>query len=333
VENLNARILHDFENFLEENVKALCIDQSSLFAEMVNYHMGWLDSNHKRGKRIRPLLLLLSVGAWGADWNTALPAAAAIETLHNFTLIHDDIQDNSDERHGKATLWKIYGIPQAINSGDAMFAISQLLILKLQDHYDESVALQASTILNQATRDLAYGQFLDISFEQRESVSTQEYLEMIKLKTGVLIRTCTKIAAILAGQNQGIVSAAAEFGLSLGLAFQILDDYLGVWGDPSTTGKPASIDLIDRKKSLPILFGLSKSEEFNRLWKSSTMSVEEVKALSNQLLLINADSYTQYHAKYYTDLALRAFEKLNQGQNEYGESLVGLADALLSRNK
>lgn len=333
IEDLNTRILKEFDIYLEEQIKDHCINQSSCFAEMVNYHFGWLKNSQKHGKRIRPLLLLLSIGAWGMDWKTALPAAAAIETLHNFTLIHDDIQDNSDERHGRATLWKSYGMPQAINTGDALFAISQLLILKLQDDYNESIVLKASTLLNKATRDLAYGQFLDISFEKKESVNTEDYLEMIKLKTGVLIRACTEIAAIITQQEPRIQIAAAEFGLNLGLAFQILDDYLGVWGTPSTTGKPASIDLINHKKSLPVLFGLSNSEEFRKLWQSTNMSEENIKTLADQLLVIGADTYTQQQAKYYTDLALNALGNLNLSPNEYSESLIKLADALLSRKK
>lgn len=255
---------------------------------MLRFPLGWVDADGSphhtpTGKRIRPTLLLLCAKASGGDWNQALPAAAAVELLHNFSLVHDDIQDDSPTRHGRDTVWRIWGKPNAINIGDGLFAISYAVLSELpQQGVSHEIAHQVMSIFNRTNLELIRGQYLDMAFERQDVVSLEEYVSMIRGKSAALIAACAQIGALIGSGDSACAAQYAEFGLNLGLAFQIRDDILGVWGVPSVTGKSAATDILARKKSLPILHGLHANARLRDIYRNSDTSealVAEVIAL------------------------------------------------------
>lgn len=237
------------------------------FYAMQEYHLGWRDeqlgpASEDPGKLIRPQLVLLACAAAGGDPAQALPLAAGVQLLHDFSLIHDDIEDNSDTRRGRRTLWDIWGLAQGINAGDGMFTLAHLSIHRLAD-----VGVPAERTLavlrrfDEVILAVCEGQFLDISFEGNLDIGPDDYLAMIGRKTAALLAGSAELGALVAGADAAARAALAEFGLSVGLAFQIEDDILGIWGDPELTGKPRAADLYRRKLSLPVVHALANAGE------------------------------------------------------------------------
>jgi geranylgeranyl diphosphate synthase, type I len=219
--------------------------------EILRYHIGWDGDGsgpEAQGKRIRPLMVLLSCAAVGGNWRDALPAAAGVELLHNFSLIHDDIEDNSPLRRGRETLWKKWGQALAINAGDALFTLSYEAICGLRDTTSPQVALKAVQIFNETCMRLTGGQHLDISFEKERQILEKEYLQMVAGKTAALLAACTKLGALAGGADENQITAYGRFGEYLGLSFQIQDDWLGLWGNSTETGKSSESDLVAGKK-------------------------------------------------------------------------------------
>jgi len=232
----------------------------------MRYHLGFEDADGRPagttgGKMLRPAIVLLACEAVGGDAARAMSAAVAIELLHNFSLIHDDIEDKSQTRHGRPTLWTIAGTEQAINAGDGLFVIAQRTLLELADAgVPADRVLAASRMLNDACIALCEGQYADLGFEQRERVSQQEYEAMIAGKTAALLGAAAGIGAIAGGADDVTVAALAMCGIRLGMAFQVQDDVLGIWGEASETGKSASDDIRSRKKSFPVVFAFDHLE-------------------------------------------------------------------------
>ena len=302
--------------------------------ELLVYHMGWpggLRSSAGKGKRIRPLMVTLCTAAAGGDWHQALPAAAAVELIHNFSLIHDDIEDNSPLRRGRPTLWKQWNVPLAINAGDAMFTLAHLAALQLENTADKSTALQGTQLLLETCLRLTSGQHLDISYENLDIVELKAYWPMVEGKTAALLSACTEFGPLVAGANRKARASYRDFGYFLGLAFQALDDLLGIWGDATVTGKSAESDLITRKKSLPILYGLSLNGKFAARWKSGSINQDELPAVAHQLEVEGAREYSQNIADQYTTQALKALASA-QPQAEPAAALVELANQLLKRH-
>ncbi len=301
--------------------------------EMLTYHMGWTGEGagpKAQGKRVRPLVVALATASAGGQWENALPAAAAVELLHNFSLLHDDIQDNSPLRRGRATVWTKWGIPQAINAGDAMFTLAHLAMLGLEKTSPPTVTLEAANILHQTCLRLTQGQYLDISYETRAAVSLDDYWAMIGGKTAALIAACTELGALIAGAEKAARAAYHTFGRDLGLAFQVQDDLLGIWGDANLTGKSAESDLVEGKKSFPVLYGLAQNGPFAERWAQGPIAPEDVSTLAAQLEAEGAKSYTQDVADRLTGQALEALAATNL-QGEAGEALNALANKLLKR--
>jgi geranylgeranyl diphosphate synthase type I len=300
---------------------------------MLAYHLGWEGEGANReagGKRIRPLLVLLSCASAGGKWQNALPAAASVELIHNFSLIHDDIEDNSPLRRGRPTVWYRWGIPQAINAGDTMFILAHLAMNRLEEIVEAPVTFQASHILNETCLRLTQGQYLDLSYEERGDLALDAYWPMVEGKTAALLAACTQLGALIAGATQDIGEAYHQFGTFLGLAFQAQDDLLGIWGDAALTGKSSESDLITGKKSLPVLYGLTRRGPFAERWMKGAISPAEVPDLAAQLEAEGARDYTQKTANRLTEQALGAL-KMAEPQGEAGEALVELAGQLLHR--
>ena len=247
------------------------------FYGQMQYQLGWVDANlmpmeSKTGKLLRPTLLLLAFEAAGA-WKQfpvdpsdttylerALPAAIALELIHNFSLIHDDIEDGDTERRHRPTLWKIWGVPQAINTGDGMFCLARSTLWGvLEKGVEGIVAARLAETLDQATLTLAEGQYLDISFESRQDISVAMYIDMISRKTAALMSCATKMGALLGTRDNETIQRLYSFGEAVGIAFQVRDDLLGVWATTAELGKTPAGDIYRRKKSLPILHALENA--------------------------------------------------------------------------
>src|SRR5688500_5182025 len=282
-------LLSSIESELERQISRLDAPRTQLFHDMLTYHMGWTGEGagpEATGKRIRPLLVLLTCLASSEDaaavetWQSALPAAAAVELVHNFSLVHDDIQDNSDRRRGRPTTWVKWGMPMAINVGDALFVMANQAIVELKEKYPAEVVVKAAEILHNTCLDLTRGQFLDISYEERNDLAVQDYWPMISGKTAALLSACCHIGALLGGGDEAKQDTYRAFGHYLGLAFQVQDDVLGIWGDEALTGKSVASDLVEGKNSLPILAGLEAKGKFAARWRRGPIREEEVQELA-----------------------------------------------------
>ena len=328
-------MLPAIEKELQDQVARLNDRYTSQFYEMLTYHMGWTGEGAGReatGKRIRPLIVLLATASTGADWITSLPAAAAVELVHNFSLVHDDVQDNSEKRRGRSTVWTKWGVPMAINVGDALFVISNQAVMDLIKTHPALTVVRAATILHDTCLDLTRGQFLDMSYEERNDLSLDDYLPMIGGKTSALLSACTHIGALLGNAGEAEQESYRQFGYHLGLAFQMQDDILGIWGDEAVTGKSAASDLVEGKNSLPVLYALGKQGKFAERWKQGPITVGEVKAVAAQLEDEGGRSYAEEMSEKETQIALEYLRKANP-RGTAGESMLELANMLLKRNQ
>jgi geranylgeranyl diphosphate synthase type I len=320
---------------IEEDLKVATTLPKAEFSQqlkaMIDHHMGWLEGQQPSGKRIRPLLTLLTCHATGGRWQNALPAASSVELIHNFSLVHDDIEDDSETRRGRPTVWKLWGMPQAINTGDAMFALARSSTKRLQDEgYTHQTILQVEQELDRALLHLTLGQHLDLLFETEDSVSIQTYLEMIEGKTAALLQAATTIGGLLSERPAAEIEQLAQFGRHVGLAFQITDDTLGIWGDPSVTGKPSGDDLLHGKKSLPVLYGLQQSEGFRRAWKDEKLRSKHMADMMDELDACGARDFSLEQASKHTQSALQSVREVVADESA-NEELYALANRLLKR--
>jgi geranylgeranyl diphosphate synthase type I len=226
--------------------------------QIATYHMGWTDTSGNPveapgGKGVRPTMAVLGAEAAWADPEVGVPGGVAVELVHNFSLIHDDIIDTDTERHHRPTVWSAFGVGPAIVAGDALQVLAHQVLLEAS----LKTGPAASSALADATAAMIAGQADDIAFEKRRHVSVEQCTAMSAAKTGALLGCASSIGAILAGAPDATVGALRDYGRHLGLAFQAIDDLLGIWGDPDTTGKPSGTDLVLRKKSMPVVSALA----------------------------------------------------------------------------
>jgi geranylgeranyl diphosphate synthase type I len=310
--------------------------------DMMRYFLGWQDEkgNHDpkaRGKRFRPTLSLLVCESICGKYKHALPAAAAIELFHNFTLIHDDIEDHDEYRRHKKTVWKIWGIEQAINTGDAMLILSELAALAAISSQRLAVSsekkLQIIEALNQAFLKVIEGQFLDIEFEKRTDVTVEEYLEVNMMKTAELVSGACKVGAILATNDQKMIDLWREFGLNFGLAYQIYDDVCSIWEKEENTGKREAGDIREKKKTLPILYALDKldakdKEKIIEIYRKEELNDDDINKVINLLDKVNAKDYTMKIALDYRQKTLDVLKKI-EIDNEIKDEFFHLVELLI----
>ena len=281
---------------------------------MLRYHMGWQDEHghscsRESGKFIRSTLCLLSCQAVGGDTSQAIPAAAAIELIHNFSLIHDDIEDASYERHHRPTVWKLWGQSQAINAGDAMFTLAYLALLRLKQRgiADEGIA-SSIKMLSLACLELYEGQYLDVEYENRLDITVEDYLDMAAKKTAALFAVSTSLGAHMGSEDSKWVDSFRLFGRELGMVFQIRDDILGIWGAEDIVGKSAG-DICQRKKTLPVAYGLRNSEgaarnSLGKLYSQKSIDGDDIKEVTKILDDLGARDYAENLAGQYYYRAL-----------------------------
>lgn len=261
-----AAVLRRCRELVEPALRAAVPRLDPASAAQSAYHLGWVDSEGRPsqagGKALRPALALLAAQACGAQPEVAVPGGVALELVHNFSLVHDDLIDGDTERRHRPTVWALWGAPAAILSGDAMLALAQEVLLEAGDDAaqrgsaDPARAPAAALLLARTVREVVGGQVADVAFAGRDDVGVDECLAMAHGKTGTLLGASTEVGAVLAGAPSGARAALRTFGAELGLAFQLVDDLLGIWGDPAVTGKPVLADLRERKKSLPVTWAV-----------------------------------------------------------------------------
>ncbi len=246
-----------FEEHLEHVVRAY--RGSKEVSDMLCYHFGYGPyAPGRRGKRLRPRLLLAVAQAEGARIDDALDAAAAIEILHNYSLVHDDIEDGDELRHGRRTLWAVYGIPQALNAGDALCAHSFLALMNARAHHSDERVLRMVRALHEAHATMCDGQSLDLAFERATLVDVTQYNRMIAAKTAALFGVSSELGALCAPCDTESVQRYQELGRAYGSAFQIRDDVLGIWGSVDATGKVTGNDIARRKWTFPVVWALGQ---------------------------------------------------------------------------
>ena len=281
----------------------LCLENPELHA-MMRYHVGMADAQgnavaNAQGKGVRSSLCMFACEALGGDPARALPVAAAVELVHNFSLIHDDIQDGDTERRHRSTVWALWGKPKALQAGNVMRVLADIGAQRLAtDRVAPAVAARCGQVLSDACLEMIEGQYLDLEFEGRADVTTADYLDMIGRKTGALIRCAMQLGALAAQDDASTVEAMARCGHYLGLLFQIRDDYLGIWGSEEETGKATGNDLRRHKNSLPLVYawehaGPDDRERLRVFYSKETVGDDDVESVMGLLEGLGAPEYIQ----------------------------------------
>jgi geranylgeranyl diphosphate synthase type I len=313
--------------FFNELMPAEFFEQKEILRDHFNWEKAGF-SKKPTGKRLRPFILLLVAESFGGDFEVAIPGAVAVEFIHNFSLIHDDIEDHDEYRHGRPTVWRKWGIEKAINAGDALFSLAFLSLSKFRDkniHYQDIY-----TILGRTCAKLTGGQSMDLSFEGETAVTIKDYLLMISGKTASLFSACAEIGAFLGGGSVADGKRFAKFGQTLGMAFQLHDDWLGLWGQTELTGKTKGNDLVAGKKTFPIIYALEKNPDLYE-------KIEQAKGYQNIEDLIQEIGKTgakEYTLNYENELVASALDELKQYQdsNRSKQALLGLIQSLSNRD-
>lgn len=313
---------------------------SDLFG-MLRYHLGWVDRNmqsvqHRGGKHLRPVLCLLCCEAVGGSAHAALPAAVALELLHNFSLIHDDIEDRGSERHGRPTVWALWGEPLAVNAGDAMLILSELALLRGPEHgLSPSLTVTMLRLLNECCLRLTEGQHLDLTLEGKPEVTRDQYFQIITGKTAALLGCSAELGALSGGAPPELAQHYREFGRSLGLAFQIQDDVLGIWGIPENTGKAAAADVYGHKVTLPIIDTLERAPStiaarIAAVYRNTSPSAEDVAEVIGYLTAAGARERAEAIAADYVATAMAALTAASP-RPDLAADLRTFAQALVGR--
>jgi geranylgeranyl diphosphate synthase type I len=338
-----ADLQRRFRGPLEARLREAVVDSESGFFGLLRYHLGWQEadgtpSSAPVGKGLRPLLCLTACELAGGDWKRALPAAAALELIHNFSLIHDDIQDRDGHRWDRETLWSVYGVPPAISAGNAMRVIAdQTLLTLVGSGLTTASVTQAAMELTERYLEMIEGQYMDMSFEQAEHVTIDEYLDMVGRKTGALIESAMYMGALVATSDRDTARTFGSCGRRLGLAFQIRDDYLGIWGDPAITRKPVGSDIRRKKKSLPIVHLFQNASESDRAWLDQAYAGEEVSGEDAERVLEMLDrfgtpAYVQRSAQEHADAAVREVRRLAL-PDDATRKLEAMAEVFVTREQ
>jgi geranylgeranyl diphosphate synthase type I len=322
--NVSALLMHSarmVESALRESVERL----SPALRPPVFHHL------KGGGKGVRAALTLLSATASGSTEETAVVGAVAVELVHNFSLIHDDVIDGDHERHHRSTVWTEFGVGQAIIAGDALAALAVQILLE----QPTPPRVRAAQRLADATSAMIAGQADDMAFESRPSVTVTECLAMMRGKTSALFSCAASLGAILGGAPEDVVAALAAYGSHLGTAFQAVDDVLGIWGEPTRTGKPVGSDLMAHKKSLPVAIALARpdgtSSELVRLLDGA-MSASDVERAGALLTLCGAQEETMELATTHLEEALSALDRVPLASLPKSD-LVALARFVTERDR
>ena len=335
------KIFNQFQNEIDNEMKSIISENNFPLYDMLKYHMGWIDENKNpgnfsKGKFLRATLCMLAYVSTGNNYKKALPAAAAIELIHNFSLIHDDIQDNDIQRRHRPTIWYLWGKSQAINAGTAMKVLANLAVLRLKNFkISNAKQIEIFKILNESCLKMLEGQYLDIDYEDKFDVNPEDYIIMIEKKTASLIEGAILIGATL-NLNLEKIASFKKFGNFLGIAFQIRDDILGIWGSEDKTGKPFASDIKKKKKSLPIVIALNQSpadikQDLKKIYASKNISDDNVRKILDYLNIVNAKELCEEKCKFYYNLAINEIKNLPI-KKKYINSYKEISEFLIKRD-
>jgi geranylgeranyl diphosphate synthase type I len=304
--------------------------------EMIRYHLGLDGSDGPRGKRMRPLLGLLAYTSIAGEHARALPGAAAVELGHNFSLVHDDIEDGDVERRHRPTLWAIHGVPQAINTGDLIFSLSRVALHRLTDlGFPDAKVLRLMRLYDNTCVALCEGQYIDIATSTSDEPMTVElYFDMIGRKTAALISASIEAGALLATDDEEVISGYRRFGWELGLAFQLNDDLLGIWGQEQKTGKVPT-DVARHKKTLPVLYAFEHATPGDRarlaaLYATPEPSEADITEIVAILERSGAAEFTRAEAQRHRDACLEELDALTVVEPAAREKLKGIIVGVIS---
>ena len=322
---------------MDQDIKDLVknyFDNANWNAEPKNLYQPIDYALQSGGKRLRPTLVLMAVRLFGGDINAAIEQAAAMEVFHNFTLLHDDVMDAADVRRSRATVHKKWNDNTAILSGDAM-------LIKAYQMLETAPADKLLAVLQLFSRtaiEVCEGQQYDSDFEHREDVTLEQYLEMIRLKTAVLLAGCLKMGAILAGASASDTQALYDFGIAIGIAFQLRDDYLDCYGDERTFGKKIGGDILEGKSTFLLIQTLkrcsvSQTQTIRQLLNNNSIGNEEkIAAIIDIYTNMNMPKVCEEAMNVYYDDALKALSRLSVSEDkrkpfiEFAQSLMGRKD-------
>jgi len=323
----------------EAEIARLVADRDAATAgvyEMARYHLGLDGSGAPAGKRMRPLLGLLAYASITGDHHAALPGAAAVELGHNFSLVHDDIEDGDLERRHRPALWTRAGVPQAINTGDMLFSLSRVALHRLSDlGFSDAKVLRLMRLYDDTCVALCEGQYIDIATSERDDLMSVElYFDMIGRKTAALIAASIEAGALLATDDEEVIRRYRAFGWALGIAFQLNDDLLGIWGAEQATGKEPT-DLARKKKTLPVIYAFEHASPpdrerlaiLNRVPSPSPAEVQEIVAILERT---GARDYTRDQARHYRDTALAELSAAGVIDGPARERLEGVIVSVIS---
>jgi geranylgeranyl diphosphate synthase type I len=304
--------------------------------EMIRYHLGLDGSDGPRGKRMRPLLGLLAYASIAGEHARALPGAAAVELGHNFSLVHDDIEDGDVERRHRATLWALHGVPQAINTGDLIFSLSRVALHRLTDlGFSDAKVLRLMRLYDTTCVQLCEGQYIDIATSASDEPMTVElYFDMIGRKTAALISASIEAGALLATDDEDVIAGYRRFGWSLGLAFQLNDDLLGIWGEEQKTGKVPT-DIARHKKTLPVLYAFQHADANDRerlatLYGRAEPGEADIAEVVAILERSGARAFTRSEAQRHRDGCLAELEALTVVDAAARAKLTGIILGVIS---
>ena len=313
----------------EQEILRLVSDRDASTAglyAMCRYHLG-LDGSGSSGKRIRPLLGLLAYASIAGDYRAALPGAAAVELGHNFSLVHDDIEDGDTERRHRPTLWAVHGVAQAINAGDMLFTLSRMALHRLTDlGFSDTKVLRLTRLHDETCLALCEGQYIDIWASERAlPMSVELYFDMIGRKTAALIAASVECGAVLATDDEDIIARYRAFGWALGVAFQLNDDLLGIWGEQAQTGKEPT-DVARHKMTLPVIYAFEHAGPNDRgrleaIWRTGKPDHDQIAEAVSLIETLGGREYTRSQAASYRDQALAELEAAGVSDAEALDSL------------
>ncbi|MEM2177288.1 MAG: polyprenyl synthetase family protein [Candidatus Methanomethylicaceae archaeon] len=307
------------------------IIENSLYGTDILYKAAFHLPSHG-GKRLRPFLVIKSCELVGGNIEVALPAATAIELLHNFTLVHDDIMDNDILRRGVPTVHTLWGIPMGILAGDLLFAKAFQLLLS-SPHVNYERLIKAAKIMADATITISEGQSLDMIFEKRMDVTEEEYLTMVYKKTGALFKASAEIGGLIGGGDENAIKLLGEYGSNIGIGFQIFDDYLGLFSKEEILGKPIGNDIREGKKTLIVIKALSSPirDYLLKILGKKDISNQEIYELIDEIKQQGIDEYVLNKAKSYINIAINSI--IEFPESEAKKDLIELAKYAISRIK
>lgn len=331
------KILIRYKSHYENELKNSLSSVDSQAYSMLRYCMGWEDikgdliDSHS-GKGLRPSLCLFVSDATGTRLHLAAKVATSIELIHNFSLVHDEIQDLDEMRHHRPTLWTIWGKGKSLIAGNLM-QIAAHNTINLIDFGDESSKISISNMLSKACIQMLEGQNLDLLFEKKDSIELEDYLHMISLKTGALLRASLNLGAVLNVKDTNVKNAIDQAGKALGYAFQIRDDILGVWGTEDITGKPVGADIRRKKKSLPIVHAMGcdsgkYANQLKEIYSNADISDAAVDQVLEIMKTLKTREYAEGLTEKYLQSALISFKesKVNKlFQDDFQELIEFLA--------